>query len=374
MKCDVLIVGAGPAGSMAAKTAAEKNADVVIIERNKNIGYPVRCAEGINKFLFRDTGIKKDDSFIEQIIDGTKIYFYDEIYELETEQWKGYTVNRTIFDKYLALEAETAGAKLLTATKAIGMKKKGKKWLINTKSDIGIADIETKIVIGADGFECSVGRWAGIRTKWKENEFCKCYELLLECPNLSEANKFHIAFGEEFPMGYAWIFPKNKKANVGVGVTSKASAKKALNFFINKYPRIDNLLGNNYCIIEKRGGGIPTTGPRDVNEIVTDGLILVGDAAGMVDPITGEGICPSMISGIAAGETTCLCLEKNNWEKENLYEYQQRWMSKHYINTTMGENMSELLKLKEIVYTIFSNKKVKKREREEFISMILNLT
>jgi digeranylgeranylglycerophospholipid reductase len=371
MDCDILVVGAGPAGSMAAKTAAEKNENVVLINRNKKIGYPVRCAEGINKFLFRDTGIKKDDSFIEQIIDGTKIHFYDEAYDLKTDQWRGYTINRTIFDKYLAIEAEKAGAKLLTATKAVGMKRKGNRWLIKTKSEKGLDQIETKIVIGADGVECNIGRWAGISRNWKENEVCKCYELFLKCPNISEDNNFHIAFGEEFPMGYAWIFPKNKKANVGVGVTPKKSAKNALHFFINKYPGVETLIGENYSLIEKRGGSIPTAGPKDVNEIIYDGIIVVGDAAGMVDPITGEGICPSMISGISAGETALLCLEKNNWDKENLNEYQQRWMRKRYINTTLGDNMKELLELREIVYTIFS-KNINKSEREDFVSMIQN--
>ena len=372
MKCDVLVVGAGPAGSMAAKTAAEKDINVILIERNKNIGYPVKCAEGINKFLFQDTGIKKDDSFIEKEINGTKVYFYDEVYELNSEQWKGYTVDRTIFDKYLAKQAEDAGAKIFTDTKAVGMKREGNKWVVKIKNEKDFDKIEAKIVIGADGFECNIGKWAGIRKKWRKEEICKCYELLLNCPNLKEADKFHMAFGEEFPMGYAWIFPKNRKANVGVGVSPKASAKDALEFFIKKYPGMDVLLGKNYSIIEKRGGSIPMSGPKDVNETVSDGIILVGDAAGMVEPITGEGICPSMISGISAGETASLCIEKNNWNKEELSEYQQRWMSKRYINSTLGENMNSLLELKETFYTTFSNKIIK-RKREEFISMISNL-
>ena len=184
MECDVLVVGAGPAGSMAAKTAAKMNANVILIERNKNIGQPVRCAEGINKFLFRDTGVKKDESFIRQVIDGTKIYFYDEVYELNSEQWKGYTIDRTIFDKYPASDAEDSGAKLYTATKAVGMKKLENGWLIKTTSENRIMNIFAKIVIGADGFECNIGRWAGIRKKWEDKDICKCYELFLECPSL----------------------------------------------------------------------------------------------------------------------------------------------------------------------------------------------
>jgi len=373
MKCDVLVVGAGPAGSMAAKTAAENGIDVILIERNKNIGYPVRCAEGINKFLFDDTGIKKDKSFIEKKIDGTKIYFYDEAYELNSEQWQGYTVDRTVFDKYLAKQAENAGSKIFTETKAIGVKQNGNKWIVGLNSKKDIKNIEAKAIIGADGFESNVGKWVKIKNRWKQDEICKCYELFLSCPNLTEENKFHIAFGEEFSMGYAWIFPKNKKANVGVGVFPKVNAIDALNFYITQYGQVNDLLGKNYSVIEKRGGCIPMSGPRDIDEAVSDGVILVGDAAGMVEPITGEGIGPSMISGISAGETVSACIKNDNWNKSELSEYQKRWKNKHYINTTLGESMNSLLEMKETFHTIFSKKSTQK-EREEFICMISDIT
>ena len=374
MKCDVLVVGAGPAGSMAAKTAAKNFVNVVLIDRNRYIGQPVRCAEGINKFLFRDTGIKINDSFIEKKISGTKIYFYDEIYSLDSGQWQGYTINRKIFDLYLAQQAEQAGAQLLIETNAVGMKRKEKRWIVKTKSTKGLSTIEAKIVIGADGFECYVGRWTGIRKKWRQDEFSKCYELEIECPQLKESNIFHIAFGEEFSNGYAWIFPKCKTANVGVGITPRANAKYALEFFINKYPKISSIIGKNYSIKEKRGGGIPTTGPRDINELVSDGIILVGDAAGMVDPITGEGISSSMLSGIAAGETVASSLKKNKWDKEQLSNYQRIWMNKKYINATLGENFNSLLQFREKFCNAFSNKKIPKKKRQEIMTAISNFS
>jgi digeranylgeranylglycerophospholipid reductase len=369
MKCDILVVGAGPAGSMAAKTAAERNAEVIMIERNQNIGSPVKCAEGINKFLFQDTGIKKDGSFIEQKMDGAKFYFYDEVYEIKSEQWEGYTINRKIFDKYLAKHAQNAGTKLFTKTKAIGMKRAGNKWNVKIKSE-DFEMIETKIVIGADGVECNVGKWAGIKKTWGENDLIKCYELLLNCPNLNESNKFHLAFGEEFPKGYAWIFPKNKAANVGVGVTPKESAKKALDFFIKRYPRISDILGD-YSIIEPRGGYVPVSGPKKINETVTNGVILTGDAAGIVDPITGEGISSSMISGLSAGEVAAMCMEKNNWDKEELKIYDKMWRNKKYMSEIpLGQDFDMLTEIKELFYNIFTRKDIPKKARESLISAI----
>ena len=368
MKCDVLVVGAGPSGAMAAKTAAEKGSDVVMIDRKHHIGSPVRCGEGINKFLFNDTGISKKKSFIEREITDTKIYFYDEVYSLQSELWQGYTVDRTIFDEHLACRAAEEGALLLRNTKATGLKRKGGKWLVTLNSQENLAEIEADIVIGADGFACNVGRWAGITNKWQPHEFCKCIEYLIECSNLNQKNTFHIAFGEEFPSGYGWIFPKQQTANVGVSVAPYANTKEALHFFLKHYPIASSLLGDNISIIEKRGGCYPATGPRSPDKIVGDGVMLVGDAAGMVEPISGEGIAPSMISGIAAGETAAKAIKNGKYGKKNLSAYPDSCMQKQYMGMTLGENMEALKKLYEPFVHAFSEKDVDRTMRGKMIA------
>lgn len=373
-KCDVLVVGAGPAGSMAAKNLAERGVEVILIERNKEIGYPVRCAEGINKFLFRDTGIKKKKSFIRQKIDKTKIYFYDELYELNSNHWRGYTIDRRIFDKYLAKQAELAGAKVMTNTKAIGMNNKGKTKIVDIISEGKPEKIEAKVVVGAGGFDCKVGQWAGITKPWKLNEFSKCLEFELGNLDIVEHNAFHIAFGEEFPMGYGWIFPKSRDiANVGVGVDPRTDAKSALNFLMKEYPRITEIIGNEYSILETRGGGIPMTGPRSLDETVSDGIILVGDAAGIVDPITGEGISPSMLSGIAAGETISNALEKNSWDKNSLSDYYNRWRNKEYAGgLRLGPDLNMLTNIRDLFFKAFTRKDVSAEARDLFISAFIS--
>lgn len=369
LKCDVLVVGAGPAGSMAAKTAAEGGADIVFIERNKEIGFPVRCAEGINKFIFHDTGVKKDESFIRQKINKTRIYFYDEVYDLKTDHWKGYTIDRRIFDKYLVEQAEDAGAKLFLETKASAMRKKGDKWIVKIASKKENLEIEAKIVVGAGGFDCKVGCWVGMTKPWTLNEFSKCLEYELGNLSLQDEDAFHIAFGTEFPRGYGWIFPKSKNtANVGVGINPKADTKRALNFFIKEYPGISKNIGNSYKILETRAGGIPINGPRSADQTVTDGVILVGDSAGIVEPITGEGICSAMLSGSAAGETASLCLENGSWKRRDLGIYEKLWRKKRYIDSKLGDNMDVLVSFKndleikgtEIEKLLFLEKNIRK--------------
>jgi digeranylgeranylglycerophospholipid reductase len=348
VKCDVLVVGAGPAGSMAAKSAAEKGADVILVDMSNEIGYPVRCGEGINKYLFRDTGVKKDKSFICQKIKGARFYFYDTVYTSKGDSWKGYTIDRRVFDKYLAEGAENAGADLLINTKALGMSasKKGvrKVSLIRNRKRL---EISARIVIGAGGFDCKVGQWSGIQKPWELDEFSKCLGFQFGNLELSNPEMFHIAFAKEFPNGYGWVFPKSSEvANVGVGVGANANAGKALKFFMNKYPYIRQMLGKSYAALETRAGCIPICGPKSLDEVVSDGVILVGDGAGLVEPITGEGIESSMLSGIAAGETASLCLEKGSCKKRDLGIYEKLWRKKRYIDSNLGKSMDALLSFK----------------------------
>jgi digeranylgeranylglycerophospholipid reductase len=172
-------------------------------------------------------------------------------------------------------------------------------------------------------------------------------------------------------MGYAWIFPKKKSANVGVGVNPNVNAKNALDFFIKKYPGMRSLLGKNYSVREKRGGCIPMSGPKNINETVSDGLILVGDAASIVDPVTGEGITPAMLSGISAGEVATIGILKDEWSKNVLSIYDKTWREKKFLgDIPLGEEFDMLKETKELFYNIFTRKDIPKEARRSFISTL----
>ncbi len=358
MNCDVLVVGAGPAGSMAAKTAAEHGMDVILIERNGEIGVPVRCAEGVNNFITQNTGVLMEPSFVKKRIEGTKIYFYGETYNLDTKKWGGYTLDRKVFDKHLASLAEKAGANVFTNTTALKVEKRGGQREMLVRGIDGEHKIKAKVIIGADGFECNVGRMCGIGRPWRLDEFVKGYELVLSGVSLADDDIWHICFGKEFPNGYAWIFPKgNKIANVGVALDPQGDALNALKFFMEEYPGITDMLGGDYDIVEVRGGGIPICGPKPIEKTVADGLILVGDAAGIVEPITGEGICPGMLSGIAAGETASECIRTGTWGMKSLRVYADRWRDKRYAgNFRLGEDIDLFTRVRRQFYNTFSNK------------------
>ncbi|MCK5039639.1 MAG: NAD(P)/FAD-dependent oxidoreductase [Candidatus Aenigmarchaeota archaeon] len=373
MECDVLVVGAGPSGSLAAKTIAESGLNVILIERNKKIGTPVRCAEGISAYLFKDTGIKKHNSFLCRKIKGTKIYFYNEQYILSGKTWQGYVIDRKIFDPYLAKLAQKAGAKVFSNANAVEMKRVKNGWIVGVNFGKIKKQIEAKFVIGADGVESKIGKWAGLEDNSNRGLF-KCLEYEMDDLNIGKNDKFHICFGQEFPGGYAWVFPKSKtRANVGVGVNVKKNAnlKQLLDFFINKYPNINKMIGGNYKILETRGGLIPANGPKKIDGLVGDNILLVGDAGEFVEPITAEGIEPAMLSGIAAGETIIEAFRKKDLRKNFLKIYEQKYKKKHYSNVKLDE-LNKIKIYSNLFFYIFNKKYIPKRIRKLSLNFLFN--
>ncbi|HTW55740.1 MAG TPA: NAD(P)/FAD-dependent oxidoreductase, partial [Thermoplasmata archaeon] len=127
---DVLVIGAGPAGSMTAKWAAKHGARVVMIEKRQEIGSPVRCGEGMSKDWLHDVGITPGP-WVNLEVEGARIYSPSEkvfeINEKHAGNEVGYVVERDGFDKALAIDAANAGVEILLKTSAVAiLKEKGK--------------------------------------------------------------------------------------------------------------------------------------------------------------------------------------------------------------------------------------------------------
>ena len=304
---DVLVIGAGPAGSIAAKTAAEKGLDVLLIEKRQEIGDPVRCAEGTSKeYLRKHVGIDKRwvcaDLKGSRIYspDGTKIEMSEEIAGAEV----GYVIERKVFDRALAEQAAKAGAEVRVKTRATSLLieddfVKGARLMHLGKE----YDVRAKIVIGADGVESKVGRWAGIDTSLKPIDIETCAQYLVAGVDIDQQYcEFYIG-NEIAPGGYVWVFPKGEgKANVGIGVLGNKTGKfkprpvDYLNTFMEKrFPDAK--------IIEMVFGGVPVSGC--IEKTSANGLMLVGDAARQSDPVTGGGILNAMEAG-KNGRRSCL--------------------------------------------------------------------
>jgi len=325
---DVVVVGAGPAGSMTAKWAAKGGARVLIIEKRQEIGSPVRCGEGISRSWLDSVGIKLDAKSVAREVKGAKIVapngssFY--LSEKMAGNEVGIVLERVFFDKLLARDAVKAGADLMLKTSAVKLLKTGDKVTgVTIKSWGETKDIKCGCVVGADGYESQVGRWAGINTNLAPRDITSCFQYRLTNIN-HEADYCEFVLGSKAPGGYIWIFPKNEDtANVGIGMQltklkDPADVKKYLDKYIQNDPRLKK--GRP---LELVSGAVSICAPID--KTTGSGILLVGDAARQIDPITGGGISNSCKAAKVAGEVLARATREKDFSERSLQRYEKGW-------------------------------------------------
>jgi len=342
---DVIVVGAGPGGSIAARTAAE-GCDVLLIEKRQEIGDPVRCAEGLDirqlpKYISLDKKwiSSEINGFRFNAPDGTSVDVTAEMLRMEAPL--GYILERKIFDRNLAREAARAGADIMVRTRATGLitedgAVKGVK--MNRLGDD--FEVRSKVVIGADGVESQVGRWGGINTTLKPRDIMSCAQYHMENVDIVEKT-VDFYFGKRYaPGGYTWIFPKGERAaNVGLGVLgSKLNAKRPIDY-LNEFVADKFPCGQPVGLVV---GGVPASDA--LKTIINDGLMLVGDAAHHTDPATGGGILQALGSGHTAGEVARKAVRQNDASARVLREYETEWN-----NNPFGKLHKRMYKTKEFV-------------------------
>lgn len=324
MEYDVVVVGSGPAGSVTARFAAESGAKVLIIERRQEVGVPVLCGEGISKQV-DDFKVLKGRRWIANNMDGARIFSPDgTMVKLSAEMAgneTGYVLYRDIFDQELARGAARAGANLMLNTCAVDLlKENGKIKGVKARHFDEDVDIKADVVVGADGVESRVGRWAGMKTTLKPSDLEICAQYTLTNVDV-EREYCDFYLGKKIaPGGYVWIFPKgNDVANVGIGILASLSTPglptKLLDKFISSHPELKK--GEPVRFL---AGAVSVSEPY---ESVRDNLLLVGDAARQVDPITGGGLMASIEAGKIAGETIGRAVEMEKFDKEMLSAYEK---------------------------------------------------
>jgi digeranylgeranylglycerophospholipid reductase len=358
---DVIVVGAGPAGSIAARAAAEQ-CDVLLIEKRQEIGDPVRCAEASpgGALLLNLLGLPEiDKKWISCEINGLRINApngttVDVTAEmLRVEKPICCVLERRIFDRDLAKHAARAGANIMVRTRATDLivedgAVKGVK--MNRLGDD--FEVRSKVVIGADGVESQVGRWGGIDTTLNVNDILSCAQYHMENANILE-DTLDFYLGQRYsPGGYAWVFPKAESAaNVGLGVRgNKLDGKRPIDY-LNEFVA-DKFPGGQP--VELVVGGVPES--EALKTIITNGLMLVGDAAHHTEPLSGAGILPALIGGKIAGEVARKAVEQNDASVHVLREYEAEWDNNPY-----SKQRKQLYKAKKFVV---------KRSDEDFNRMV----
>ncbi len=313
---DIIVVGAGPAGSIAAKFAAEQGVSVLMLEKDRDVGYPVRCGEAVSKAGIEEF-IAPDPKWIAAEITRFSFISPDKTEVVIPFEGKGCILERKIFDYELANIAANFGTDVLTRAYVNELiidenKVSGVKFEHRGKTH----EVKAKIVIGADGVESRIGRWAGLKTHSDFRDMESGIQITAANINVHPETCYFYWGSEYAPQGYLWIFPKgNNLANIGLAITGdvgkKRSALSFLNAFMeNYYPKAS--------ILSSVAGGIPFT--PTLEKIVGPGLMLVGDAARQINPLSGGGIVSGMIGGSIAGKVAGEAIIKNDLNYINQYE------------------------------------------------------
>ncbi len=328
---DVLVIGAGPSGSTAARYAAKAGCRTLLIEKRAEIGVPVRCGEGIAKGWLEEVGIPPSPRFILHEVEGARVFAPDgtclTIDSAAAGNEVGYTVDRGLFDRHLAAEAARAGAEIRIRTSAVALLQQEGSVVGARCEHMGRTfDVHASLVIGADGFESQVGRWAGLATHLKMRDVDACLEYtMVGVGGDPRYDDFYL--GSCAPGGYAWVFWKGEDvANVGLGVNlakirDRADAKGYLDRFVAAHPELAR--GQ---VLQEIAGAVSVSPPLE--RTVADGLMLVGDAARMIDPVTGGGILNGCLAGMYAGEVAGEALEAADFGAAFLARYETRWRAR----------------------------------------------
>ncbi len=336
---DVIVVGAGPGGSVTARFSAENNLSTLILERDREAGIPVRCAEGISGGGL-DAFINIDERFISSRIRKARLYTPDGNHLDMRSKVEGYVLERRVFDSALCDIACQKGAEMLTKADVTGIKKTsdGKMKVFFTYKGLQ-RYVTCKIVIGADGVESRVGRWAGIDTTLKLNDISSSTQYRINNIQLdSEMISFY--FGNKIaPGGYVWVFHKSSNsANVGIGITGNFAQNKPAQDYLDEFIKIHFPEASiSYTVYS----GVPIANTLD--KIVADNVMLVGDAARQVNPVTGGGIKQAMVAGKIAGEVAAEAILKNDYSTKILKKYSQEW------ERVLGSKHRFMYKIKEKV-------------------------
>lgn len=287
---DAIVVGAGPAGTSAARVIAGAGRRVLVLDRKRVVGEPNHCGEAVSADCLREAEVVLPQPWVRQRVAGCRVVFPNGcVIHFPRE---GYSVDRPAFDRFLAERAAAAGAEIRTFGRVRGVEPTSTGWRVGT--DGGALD--ARYLVGAGGAMCPVAGAVGQRARVIP---AVQYKLPVEAVPGGVADGWLLFFEDEvFRGAYGWLFPRGSEVAVGAG--GRTAARRGLDDLCRKLG-VDPQ--RTRCV---SGGPIPHL--DRVLRVVHPHLVLCGDAGGFIHPLTKGGVHGAVWSGKLAGEAVARAL------------------------------------------------------------------
>jgi len=272
---DCIVIGCGPAGSMAARTLSRAGCKVLALDRKKEVGVPVQCGEAVSLRTISYAGLEDAGVSIVHEVDGctvrspsgNELFFRN----------PGACIDRAAFDRALSDSARSAGAEMVLGTRVTEISGKDGSFKVRTHHGA----IGTRSVILACGPESDLPSDVGLS---KNTEMVKAVNVKVR--RKDDGDRLLFLVRGNFRGGYGWYFPRLDEVNIGYcgPVSARDGLSQVLSYF---HVRKDE-------IISYHGGTIPTGGM--LTTVQRPGIALVGDAGGFVHPVSKGGIQGALLS------------------------------------------------------------------------------
>ncbi len=314
MSQDAIVIGGGPAGLLAASKIAEKGHSVLVLEEHPEIGKPDHCAGLLSSSGLKSLGLKPPDEVVQNTVSGARIYAPSgHSILVERGRREALVIDRRKFDSWLAQEASSKGVIISTNCKVVEI----------SKQKDGLRTIQTKdqnyqvpITVIAEGARSVLTKKTGLSTLSKGSKY-PAYQYEVKGIEIEE-NLVEMFYGRRLAPGFfAWIIPLGG-GRARVGLASKNKSKIRLDAAMRNHPIINKRLKN--AVVERGMGGIVLVS-KPIPRLSADGLVVVGDAAGMVKATTGGGVIVGGLTALEAGRTANEAFQEGNHSRKILSKY-----------------------------------------------------
>ena len=332
MDADIIVIGASPAGLMAARNACEKGSSVLLLEKKGEIGHPPHPANSFFKGMLDKCGEKADPSYVVHYLKGMQIISPSgRAVEVETP---GYAIDKTEFDRFYAKKIMKTGVDLRKGVEVHHIHREGEKFTVSTSAGV----FTSRLVIISDGINSKMASLLGLKTMKHPEDIAWGIELEVRAPDLGKPEMFEYYVGNHAP-GWKTTYSPRGGDNAAIGAYVRRCGKDAtpyLNAWVENFKKLKGL--KELEVVRKLSGGDPiVTLP---NEYITDGIMIAGGAAGQ------SGIGYAMRAGQICGDVAADAVRKGDVSKNALSEYRKTWekefKAEHYLGRIGLETLRKM--------------------------------